>query len=144
MMNEDLIVCSFDDQADLVTAGIVHEGLGESNNRAAPIHLVKSLACFAKCLPDIVVGGALGRTWGECCELQQLWVTEEYRRRGIGTRLLKLFEERAYARGCRAFYLETFSFQSPEFYRSLGYEIKLEITGFPGGISKYVMVKHLQ
>jgi hypothetical protein len=34
--------------------------------------------------PDgTVVGGAIGRTWGECCELQQLWVSAELRSTGI-------------------------------------------------------------
>ena len=32
-----------------------------------------------------VVGGAVGRWWGQCCELQQLWVEVSYRYRGIGT-----------------------------------------------------------
>ena len=143
MPNEDSIVYSLHDQVDLNAASVVDDGLGESNKQAAPIHLIKNLACFAKDPHEVVVGGAVGRTWGECCELQQLWVTEEYRRQGIGTRLVKQFEERAYLRGCRTFYLETFSFQLPEFYRSLGYECKLEISGFPDEIAKYVMAKGL-
>ena len=39
-----------------------------------------------------------------------------------------------------AFYLETFSFQAPSLYRSLGYEVKLELHGFSAGIVKYTMV----
>ena len=144
MQNDDSIVYSLHDQVDPKTVSVVDEGLGESNKQAAPIHLVRSLACFAKRYSDIVVGGAAGRTWGQCCELQRLWVTEEFRRQGIGSRLVRLFEERAYSQGCRTFYLETFSFQSLDLYRSLGYEIKLEITGFPDGITKYVMVKLLE
>ena len=54
---------------------------------------------------------------------------------------MRLFEERATARGCRIFYLETFSFQAPAFYRKLGYESALEVRGFPCGIVKHVMTK---
>jgi GNAT superfamily N-acetyltransferase len=122
-------------------ARIVDEGLGEANKLAAPIQAVRSLAAFARMPGGVVLGGAVGRTWGECCELQQLWVDGSYRGQGIGTRLVREFERRGEARGCRTFYLDTFSFQALPFYRSLGYEPKLEIGGFPEGIRKYVMVR---
>jgi ribosomal protein S18 acetylase RimI-like enzyme len=120
---------------------IVDRGLGQSNDAAAPLHEVERLSCFASLASGQIVGGAVGRTWGECCELQQLWVEPAYRRRGIGSRLVRLFEGRAAERGCRTFYLETFSFQAPAFYRSLGYHAEAEIPGFPGGIIKYLMLR---
>ena len=88
-----------------------------------------------------MVGGAVGRTWGECCELQQLWVDSPHRKKGVGTLLVREFERGGAARGCRTFYLDTFSFQALDFYRSLGYAPGLEIAGFPDGIRKYVMVR---
>ena len=44
-------------------------------------------------------------------------------------------------RACHNFYLETFSFQAPNFYRSLGYEVRLELHGYTGGVVKYTMVR---
>lgn len=120
---------------------IVDDGLGQSNEAAAPVGDVSRLSCFAN-VGGSIVGGAVGRTWGECCELKQLWVDPAYRRRGIGTKLVRLFEGRAAERGCRTFYLETFSFQAPAFYRKLGYQPAAEIRGFPGGIVKYLMLRH--
>lgn len=121
-------------------ARLVDEGLGTSNEQAAPIEEVKPLACFARD-DGRVVGGAVGRTWGECCELQQLWVDPDFRKKGVGTLLVREFERGGAGRGCRTFYLDTFSFQALEFYRSLGYQPGLEIAGFPAGITKYVMLK---
>jgi GNAT superfamily N-acetyltransferase len=72
-----------------------------------------------------------------------LWVEPSHRRQGVGARLVKAFEQRAEARGCRTFYLETFSFQAPQLYRSLGYEIKLELHGFSAGVVKYTMVREV-
>jgi GNAT superfamily N-acetyltransferase len=143
MSSPDSIIYCFEDShgADF---GVVDSRLDEFNQQAAPLSTVESLACFAKLPSGEVVGGAIGRTCGKCCELQQLWVDEQLRGNGIGSRLLKLFEERASMRGCCTYYLETFSFQSPEFYRSLGYNVALEIKGFPDGIIKYVMVKETQ
>ena len=53
------------------------------------------------------------------------------------------FERHAQARGCNTFHLETFSFQAPALYRSLGYEVRLELRGFPAGIVKYTMVRDI-
>jgi len=120
---------------------VVDAGLGEANDKAAPLDDVRPLATFARLASGEVVGGAIGRTWGSCCELQQLWVHADHRRRGLGARLLQAFEARAQARGCQTFYLETFSFQAPAFYRSQGYEVALELAGFAPGIVKYTMLR---
>jgi ribosomal protein S18 acetylase RimI-like enzyme len=124
-------------------AQVVDAGLGEANEAAAPLHEVQPLSAFARLPGGEVVGGAIGRSWGRCCELQQLWVHPAHRRRGIGSQLLRAFEARAEARGCRSFYLETFSFQAPGLYRSLGYEVVLELAGFSPGIVKYTMLRTL-
>jgi GNAT superfamily N-acetyltransferase len=122
-------------------ARVVDEGLGAANAAAAPVHDVRPLACFARGPGGKVVGGALGRTWGACCELQQIWVCPDCRHGGLGTRLVRAFESAAAARGCVTFYLETFSFQAVPFYRKLGYDATHEIRGFAPGIVKYTMMR---
>ena len=124
-------------------ARVVDTGLGDANKLAAPIDGVKPLACFARSETGTVIGGVVGRTWGECCELQQLWVAREHRLRGIGSRLVRMFEARGRERGCRTFYLDTFSFQALLFYQSLGYRAAYEIRGFPDGIVKYLMMRNV-
>ena len=123
-------------------AAVVDDGLGRANETAAPLHEVQALACFARRDGGEVVGGAIGRTWGTCCELQQLWVDPVHRRQGIGAGLVRRFEQRAASRGCTSFFLETFSFQAPAFYESLGYRAATEFRGFPHDIVKYVMARH--
>lgn len=130
-----------DDELPADAAQQVDAGLGASNAAAAPMHEVRALACFARDASGAVAGGAVGRTWGACCELQQLWVAPDRRGQGIATRLVRGFEQRAEARGCHTFYLETFSFQAPALYRSLGYEVRHELKGFGPGISKFLMVR---
>jgi ribosomal protein S18 acetylase RimI-like enzyme len=134
------IALSVHDDVPEREGAIVDAGLGAENDAAAPLHEVRRLSCFAR-LGDAVIGGAIGRTWGECCELQQLWVAPAHRRRNVASRLVRAFEARAQVRGCRRFYLETFSFQAPELYRRLGYRVGHELRGFPGGIVKYVMTR---
>jgi ribosomal protein S18 acetylase RimI-like enzyme len=120
---------------------LVDTGLGDYNAASAPLHEVAPLSCFARTPAGEVIGGAVGRTWGIGCELQQLWVHPAHRRQGIGAQLVRAFEQQAQARGCTTFYLETFSFQAPSLYRALGYEVKLAIEGFAPGIVKFIMVR---
>ena len=124
-------------------AAIVDRGLGEYNDVAAPLHEVRYLSSFARTPSGEVIGGAVGRWWGEACELQQLWVAESERRKGLGTRLIETFEEQARGHGCITVYLETFSFQALALYRALGYEVEYERSDYPHGIVKYHMVKRL-
>ena len=122
---------------------VVDQGLGDANAAAAPLHEVRALACFARDGAGTVIGGAVGRSWGACCELQQLWVMPRHRRAGLGTALVRRFEARAAERGCSFFYLETFSFQAPALYRSLGYDALYRNAAFPHGIVKFAMGKQL-
>ena len=119
----------------------VDGGLGAFNDAAAPLHEVRYLSCFARSAAGTVVGGALGRRWGACAELQQLWVDEAHRRRGIGAALVRAFELHASGHGCRHFYLETFSFQAPRFYEALGYRRAFALDVYPHGIVRYTMVR---
>ena len=131
------------DQSDAADARIVDAGLGESNDAAAPLHEVRPLACFLRDATGAVHAGAVGRRWGLCAELQQLWVRPELRRQGHGARLVRAFEAQAARHGCRTVYLETFSFQAPRLYASLGYETHHTIEGFGPGIAKHLMVHEL-
>jgi ribosomal protein S18 acetylase RimI-like enzyme len=124
-------------------SALVDRGLGEANDAAAPLHEVRPLSCFARAESGQVIGGAVGRWWGPCCELQQLWVLPSHRSSGIGTQLIRAFEARAAEYGCSSFYLETFNFQAPALYQSLGYNVAYEHNVYPHGIVKYVMVKHV-
>ena len=140
MSGGDPQFAAFDDPPEAL-ARAVDAGLVEYNFSVAPLAEVRSLAAFATAASGEVVGGAVGRTWGLCCELLQLWVAPDDRNSGIGSTLLRMFEERGRSRGCKVFYLTTLSFQAPEFYRRAGYAVLAEISGYPNGIVKYLMKK---
>lgn len=131
------------DGRDREAAGRVDQGLGDFNESAAPLHQVRPLACYARDAQGTVIGGAVGRTWGDCVELQQLWVDAARRRQGLGAQLVLRFEALAVQRGCRLAYLDTFSFQAPSLYARLGYAKVSTIAGFAPGVEKYGMQKVL-
>jgi len=80
-----------------------------------------------------VVAGISGWTWGDCCELQSLWVDPRLRGRWLGPRLLAAAEAEATARGCTQTVHFTYDFQARRLYEWAGYELVGRVEDFPSG-----------
>ena len=80
-----------------------------------------------------IVAGITGWTWGDCCELQSLWVEPSLRRRGLATRLLAAAEAEAATRGCSQTVHFTYAFQARALYEKNGYELVGCVEDFPTG-----------
>ena len=72
-----------------------------------------------------------------------LWVHEDHRKNGIGTKLLLEAEKEAIRRGCHHVHLDTMSWQAPDFYRKHGYEVIGILPDIPAGNQKYLLMKAL-
>jgi len=72
-----------------------------------------------------------------------MWLPEDLRGQGYGQKLLALAEEEGHHRGARFSYLDTFSFQAPEFYKIFGYQEFGELEDFPPGHTRHFMKKDL-
>ena len=90
-----------------------------------------------------IIAGILGGTYWGWMHVDILWVDENYRKRGIGSRLLKSAEEEAVKRGCHSVHLDTMSWQAPEFYKKYGYKTISELNDIPTGHKKYHLIKDL-
>jgi GNAT superfamily N-acetyltransferase len=111
----------------------LEDRLYEFNSQATGIVDALGIAVFGRDDQGEVVAGLCGYTWGGCCEIRQVWVHEKHRGQGIGRRLLELVEAEARRRGCFQIVLATHSFQAPEFYRKLGFEIVDSFPDYPRG-----------
>ena len=80
-----------------------------------------------------IVAGISGWTWGDCCELQSLWVAPSHRGHWLGTRLLAAAEAEAAARGCTQTVHFSFDFQARALYERAGYALVGRVEGFPSG-----------
>jgi len=80
-----------------------------------------------------VVAGISGWTWGDCCELQNLWVDPRLRGRGLATQLIAAAEAEAAARGCAQTVHFTYAFQARALYEQSGYELVGRVEDFPSG-----------
>jgi ribosomal protein S18 acetylase RimI-like enzyme len=72
-----------------------------------------------------------------------LYVPDLLRGQGFGSRLLRQAEEEASRRGCTGAWLDTFSFQAPDFYRRRGYTVFGAIEDYPPGHRRYFLRKSL-
>lgn len=91
-----------------------------------------------------VIGGLLGHTrWG-WMHIEKLWLSEEARGHGLGTRLMAAAEELATRRGCTGVMLHTFEHQARPFYERLGYRLFGTIEGYPAGTRQHYLYKRLR
>jgi GNAT superfamily N-acetyltransferase len=100
--------------------------------------------CFVIQSPDEeVVGGVIAATHWDWLYIDLMWLKEDFRGLGYGQRLLELAEEKARQLGAKEAYLDTFSFQAPDFYKKYGYQVFGELKDFPVGHQRYYLTKKL-
>jgi GNAT superfamily N-acetyltransferase len=138
-MNKDYEIIYLDQPA----WEVIGQGITEYNAAQAGDDHGQNL-CFVLRGPDqVVVGGVIGATYWDWLYINLMWLRDEFRGQGYGSRLLELAEDEARKRGVKQAYLDTFSFQAPEFYTKHGYEVFGELPDFPAGHRRYFMKKQL-
>jgi ribosomal protein S18 acetylase RimI-like enzyme len=90
-----------------------------------------------------IVGGLIGDTVLNWLFIGRLAVAPELRGKGFGRKLMLEAEKIARSRGCEGVWLDTFSFQAPDFYRSLGYREFGRLDHYPGAHSRFFFAKYL-
>jgi GNAT superfamily N-acetyltransferase len=122
---------------------IVGSGIREYNTQqAGDGHSL--LLCFVLYAPDgSIVGGIIGETHWNWLFINLMWIQEELRDRGYGRELLAAAEEEGSKRGATNAYLDTFSFQAPDFYKKHGYQVFGVLDDFPQGHKRYYLTKKL-
>lgn len=123
--------------------GIIGQGIDAFNAQQAGDYGFKRVCVVLKGEDQVVVGGAIGELFWGWFNLSLLWVKDELRGCGYGQQLLARIEDEARQRGAKHIFLDTFSFQAPEFYKQYGYRVFGELADFPSGHTRFYMVKDL-
>jgi predicted N-acetyltransferase YhbS len=76
---------------------------------------------FVRDPADAIRAGLVGNCYAGWLFIALLWVHAELRRGGIGSGLIAAAERHAVEFGCHSAWVDTFSFQGPEFYPRFGY-----------------------
>lgn len=90
-----------------------------------------------------ILGGATGRSSLGLLFLELFYLPPNHRGAGLGTEILRAFEEEGRRRGCIAAVLYTISFQAPGFYERHGWRRFGEIGCEPPGTSRIFFSKQL-
>jgi GNAT superfamily N-acetyltransferase len=132
------------DTADARVEKVVGEGLRRYNAEQSGVDDSRSLAVVVSD-PDTneILGGITGRTSLGLLFIDLVFLPDELRGGGLGSRILKLAEDEGRRRGCRAAMLYTISFQAPRFYERHGWRVFGEIACDPPGTSRIFMTKTL-
>jgi GNAT superfamily N-acetyltransferase len=131
------------ERADEPAWEIIGGGLRDFNNRQAGDGHGKNLCFVLRASDQSIVGGVIGETHWNWLFVNLMWVKDELRGQGYGHQLLAMAEAEARLRGATDAYLDTFSFQAPDFYKKNGYQVFGTLENFPPGHQRYYFTKKL-
>ena len=90
-----------------------------------------------------LAGIITGRAYYNEVHIGDLIIGKDYRRAGVGSRLVAAVEEAFKGKGYEKIALTTFGFQAPEFYKKLGYELEFVREDKDPKLSKYFFLKKI-
>ena len=131
-MNQPSVEFQVEDLPDLGDIELLETRIRREASTAMGLGNEVDLAIFVREEGE-VVAGISGWTWGDCCELQSLWVQPSLRGRGLGSKLIAAAEAEAAARGCVQTVHFTYEFQARTLYERNGYRLVARVKDFPSG-----------
>lgn len=90
-----------------------------------------------------LLAGLVAETFGNWLEIEYLFVKEDLRGQGIGSKLLQQAESEAKNRNCRYVFVNTYQFQAPAFYQKYGYKEVFTLKDYPYTGQRYYYQKDL-
>jgi GNAT superfamily N-acetyltransferase len=124
---------------------VVHAGLREYiDEQVGDKHKGVRIRLVAKDRAGQVRGGLIGYTTLGSLVIEQVWVEEQHRGRGLGARLVSEAERIALESGCVGVQTYALSFQAPEFFRRMGYEVFGVSDGFPDPVKEVYLIKRFK
>ncbi len=87
--------------------------------------------------------GMVAETFGNWLEIEYLYVSDDLRGQGIGSKILKMAERESKERGCKYSFVDTFNFQAPKFYEKHSYKEVFALKNYPYTGERYYYTKEL-
>lgn len=134
---------TIDNHPDPQDVRTLMDQLVKYNNSQTEEDVYDPLAIWVRDTQNRIVAGLVGKTQWGWLYISHLWVAEDLRGQGYGRQLMLQAEEVAKQRNCCHVYLDTFSFQALNFYKSLDYQIFGVLEDFPPGHQRYFLRKNL-
>ena len=139
-MSNYIIRASNEEESELIVDKIV-----EYNLSKVPIIQESSFIWINRVIVDTygdIIAGINSKMYcWNCLYIDVLWVKEEYRKEGLGSKILNEIEKVAKDKGCYLIHLDTFDFQAKDFYIKHGYDIFGILDECPQRHKRYFMKK---
>lgn len=123
--------------------GVIGQGIGAYNEKMAGDDNSKVLCYVIQGAEEAVLGGVIAVVYWDWLYVDLMWMQEDLRGQGYGSKLLSQVEADARELGANHAHLDTFSFQARGFYEKHGYEVFGSLQDFPKGHQRYYMTKDL-
>jgi ribosomal protein S18 acetylase RimI-like enzyme len=141
-MNDYIIRETSKDEVGLIVDKIVEYNLSKIPlKQEVPILWINRI--IEDSCGDIIAGINSKMYCWNCVYIDVLWVKEEHRKEGLGSKLLNEVEKIAKEKECHLIHLDTFDFQAKDFYIKHGYEVFGTLDECPKGHKRYYMKKNL-
>lgn len=137
MSNSNLI------QSTSEESNFIRNQLIEFNSQHVPNGRYEEINLCLKNDNNEIIAGLNSAICWNWMEIDILWVHKDYRKQGLGKRLLEEAEKIARTNKCTFIKLNTFSFQAPEFYEKYGYKVIAIIDNAPFGNKHYYYKKDM-
>jgi GNAT superfamily N-acetyltransferase len=100
----------------------IDESLGHHNAQFLADSRWSYFGIFVRAEDRTIRAGLVGHCYAGWLFIALLWVAADLRRTGIGSGLMAEAERHGREFGCHSAWVDTFTFQGPDFYPRLGYE----------------------
>jgi len=132
-----------EDHPSADTAHVLRALLDEFNFAQIGPDDERPVAVMARDSSQTIQAGLYGKTYWKWLYIEFLWISEQHRGSGLGSRLLRRAETTARERGCLGVWLNTISFQAPGFYQRHGYREFGRLDEMPPGHKRIWFAKVL-
>jgi GNAT superfamily N-acetyltransferase len=123
------------------TAQVLRASLDEFNSAQVGPDDERPLTVIARDSSQKIQAGLYGKSYWKWLYIEFLWISEQHRGSGLGSRLLRRAEAIARERGCLGVWLNTISFQAPGFYERHGYREFGRLDEMPPGHTRIWFAK---
>jgi ribosomal protein S18 acetylase RimI-like enzyme len=134
---------SIDSDVSKADEEVILQGLNDFNETYAGPTNLERFQLAVRSEDGEVVAGVLASCIWQWLHINVIWVSEELRGQGYGSKLLDAAEKEGIKRGRKYVVLHTFSFQARPFYERHGYKVSGELMDFPEGHAQFTMMKRL-
>lgn len=129
--------------SDQDRAAVLNALIAHNEKAAGPSGFQQVCVLVEDPATGVAIGGLWGRITYDWLFVELLALPESSRHAGLGSEVLTRAEAIARDRGCAGVWLDTYTFQAPDFYRKHGYVLFGSIADHPRGSQRLFFQKML-